>query len=133
MQGLKINVERTGFPIELAGNEFFFDCSTEHIKEYEDKFAAVGPQLEKLEQGDDTVEDYKKALEIGYDAMLGEGTFEKLYESVPDVIAWVNAFFSLSEGIAQKVAEVQKEQSSKSDELKKQYLNKKNKKKKSKR
>ncbi|MGG5331617.1 hypothetical protein [Enterococcus sp. AZ163] len=128
MQGLKINVERTGFPIELGGHKFFFDCSTEHIEEYEEKFAAVGPKLEKLEQGDDTIEDYKKALTIGYDAMLGEGTFEKLYDSVPDVVAWINAFYTLAEGIAEKVSEVQKEQSSKSDELKKQYLKKKKKK-----
>lgn len=128
MQGLKINVERTGFPIELGGHKFFFDCSTEHIEEYEEKFTAVGPKLEKLEQGDDTIEDYKKALTIGYDAMLGEGTFEKLYDSVPDVVAWINAFYTLAEGIAEKVSEVQKEQSSKSDELKKQYLKKKKKK-----
>lgn len=33
MKALEINVKRTGFPVILAGHEFFFDSSPEHLIE----------------------------------------------------------------------------------------------------
>lgn len=41
MKALEIKVERTGFPVKIAGHEFFFDCSLEHIKEYEETYDKV--------------------------------------------------------------------------------------------
>ncbi|WP_262348925.1 hypothetical protein [Enterococcus faecalis] len=33
MKALEINVARTGFPVIIAGHEFFFDSSPEHLIE----------------------------------------------------------------------------------------------------
>lgn len=124
MKALNINVERTGFPVSLAGLDFFFDCSAEHIEEYEVKYAEVEKKLNELKDDDD-IESKKEALGLGYDVMLGDGAFTKLYNEVPDLIAWINAFFDLASGIAQNIDEFKKEQENKSNNIQKEYLKKK--------
>ena len=128
MKALDIKVERTGFPVSLAGEEFFFDCSTEHVEDYEAKYVEVEKKLNGLDDNGD-IDSQKEALRMGYDVMLGEGAFEKLYDKVPDLIAWINAFFDLSAGIAQNVDEFKKSQDKKAADLKSKYLKKKAKKK----
>ena len=124
MTALNINVERTGVPVTLAGFNFFFDCSAEHIEEYEVKYAEVEKKLNELKDDDD-IESKKEALGLGYDVMLGDGAFSKLYKEVPDLIAWINAFFDLASGIAQNIDEFKQEQESKSNNVQKEYLKKK--------
>ncbi|SET33295.1 hypothetical protein SAMN04487821_11020 [Enterococcus malodoratus] len=124
MKALNITVERTGFPVSLAGLDFFFDCSAEHIEEYEVKYTEVERKLKELEDDGD-IESKKEALGLGYDVMLGEGAFKKLYEKVPDLIAWINAFFDLAGGIAQNINEFKNDQENKSKDLEKKYLKKK--------
>lgn len=128
MKAINIDVNRTGFPVTLAGIEFFFDCSTEHIEKYESKYVEVENKLKELDETD-SIESQKEALQLGYDVMLGEGAFNQLYERVPDLLAWVNAFFDLSSGIGKNVEEFKKEQEQKSSQLKNKYLSKKSKKK----
>lgn len=129
MKALDIKVERTGFPVTLAGEEFFFDCSTEHIEEYETQYIEVEKKLHELADDEGNIEAQKEALKLGFDVMLGEGAFEKLYENVPDLIAWINAFFDLTAGIAQNIDEFKKSQDKKAADLKSKYLKKKAKKK----
>lgn len=124
MRALNITVERTGFPVSLAGLDFFFDCSAEHIEEYEVKYTEVERKLKEFEDDGD-IESKKEALGLGYDVMLGEGAFKKLYEKVPDLIAWINAFFDLAGGIAQNINEFKNDQENKSKDLEKKYLKKK--------
>ena len=128
MKAINIEVNRTGFPVTLAGIEFFFDCSTEHIEKYESKYVEVEKKLKELDEND-SIDSQKEALQLGYDVMLGEGAFDKLYKQVPDLLAWINAFFDLSSGIGKNVDEFKKEQEQKSNQLKSKYLNKKSKKK----
>lgn len=124
MKALNINVERTGFPVTLSGLNFFFDCSAEHIEEYKVKYAEVEKKLNESKDDDD-IESKKEALGLGYDVMLGDGAFSKLYKEVPDLIAWINAFFDLASGIAQNIDEFKQEQESKSNNVQKEYLKKK--------
>lgn len=76
-------------------------------------------------EDDGDIESKKEALGLGYDVMLGDGAFKKLYKEVPDLIAWINAFFDLASGIAQNIDEFKKEQESKSTNVQKEYLKKK--------
>lgn len=124
MKALNINVERTGFPVSLAGQDFFFDCSAEHIEEYEMKYVEVEKKLNELEDDGD-IQSKKDALGLGYDVMLGNGAFEKLYKEIPDLIAWTNAFFDLAAGIAKNIEEFKNEQENKSTVIQKEYLKKK--------
>ncbi|WP_379946466.1 DUF6673 family protein [Enterococcus devriesei] len=123
MKAVDIKVERTGFPVTLAEVEFFFDCSTEHIEKYESEYVQVEKKLSELNE--DNIESQKEALRLGYDVMLGEGAFDKLYGKVPDLIAWINAFFDLSEGIAQNIEGFKKSQEKKASDVKTKYLKKK--------
>lgn len=133
MKALEIKVERTGFPIRLAGHEFFFDCSLEHLTEYEQTYDKVIQELKELgEQSDEMSNElYISILTKGYDSVLGSGTFEILYKDVPDIIAWLNAFYDLSTGINESVEEFTKKQGKlleernrKSEDLKEKYLKK---------
>lgn len=123
MKALDIKVERTGFPVILAGHEYFFDCSAEHIEKYETQYTEVEKKLNDIKNED--LDSQKEALGLGFDVMLKPGAFEELYHETPDVIAWGNAFFDLADGIARNIDSFKKEQENKSDQLKNKYLNKK--------
>ena len=138
MKALEIKVERTGFPVKIAGHEFFFDCSLEHIKEYEETYDKVVQELKDLDENSDEMSDelYISVLTKGYDSVLGEGTFAILYKDIPDIIAWLNAFYDLSVGISESIEEYTKKQTElldergkKSKKLKQEYLKKVSKKK----
>jgi hypothetical protein len=133
MKALDIKVERTGFPIILAGHEFFFDCSLEHLTEYEEAYDKVMQELKELEDQAEEKDNelYVTILTKGYDSILGAGSFGVLYKEVPDIIAWLNAFYDLSLGISESIEEftnkqgkMLEERSKKSEELKQQYLKK---------
>ncbi|MDU1706954.1 MAG: hypothetical protein E6826_00375, partial [Anaerococcus vaginalis] len=70
------------------------------------------------------LEPYKELLAKGYDVMLGEGTFDTLYADIPDINAWLNAFFDLYNGIADQLDEFKEEQTKNSQRLKQKYLKK---------
>ncbi|WP_434102704.1 hypothetical protein [Enterococcus faecalis] len=59
-------------------------------------------------------------LAKGYDVMLGEGTFDTftVYADIPDINAWLNAFFDLYNGIADQLNEFKEEQTKNSQRLK---------------
>ncbi|MEX1497698.1 MULTISPECIES: hypothetical protein [Enterococcus] len=130
MKALEIKVERTGFPIVLAGHEFFFDSSPEHLIEVQKNYEEFEKGVESIEVTDEDdidsldLESYKDLLGKGYDVMLGEGTFDKLYDEIPDINAWLNAFFDLYSGIAEQLDEFKDEQTKKSERLKQKYLKK---------
>lgn len=130
MKALEIKVERTGFPIVLAGHEFFFDSSPEHLIEVQKNYKEFEKGVESIEVTDEDdidsldLESYKDLLGKGYDVMLGEGTFDKLYDEIPDINAWLNAFFDLYSGIAEQLDEFKDEQTKKSERLKQKYLKK---------
>lgn len=130
MKALEINVARTGFPVIIAGHKFFFDSSPEHLIEVQKNYEAFEKEVDSIEgpNEDDAnsldLEPYKELLAKGYDVMLGEGTFDTLYADIPDVNAWLNAFFDLYNGIADQLDEFKEEQTKNSQRLKQKYLKK---------
>lgn len=129
MKTLDISVERTGFPVKLDGEEFFFDCSTEHITAYETDYQELMKKLEsEATQEEPDLDQVRNMLGEAYDLLLGHGAFDRLYPKIPDTIAWSNALIDLSEGIYQNVQSFKKEQEQKSKDVKEKYLLKKSKK-----
>lgn len=129
MKTLDIKVERTGFPVQLAGMEFFFDCSSEHIAEYEVGYQALLAKLkDEADNEDADLSQLKSLLGDAYDLLLGDGSFDKLYDMIPDIIAWKNALQDLSVGIYENVELYKKEQQQRAKELKEKYFLKKAKK-----
>ena len=62
----------------------------------------------------------KQVLTEGFDFMLGEGTFEKLYKQTPSVIKLTNVFKQLSDSLKEELESAGIEESQK--ELGQKYL-----------
>lgn len=127
---LKFDIQREGFPIEVAGVEFFFGTSAEELQKFfinqqeaEEKRLELENEIEQIESFGEIDEDdpeqvallqenVSKALEISkkiskidYDALLGEGAFEKIYDRFPYIDPLIVNFDSFSEAIANRILE----------------------------
>lgn len=154
-QELKIDIQRTGFPVKIGTLELWFDSSLENLrrffsvdelakqklKEAQEKAKHIHfpDDIEEYELDDFTDEDIKNvdaAFDVNkefiaaqYDIIFGDGTFKKIYQKYPDIIALEQALDPLGIAIAKRIEEQEKERSEKVEEKKNEYLNKKAKKK----
>ncbi len=104
MTDIQIELKRTGFPVKIGEVELWFDTSQESLMRFYDmeeelKRRLVQYELDvvsaninnKIERDGVTkevvagaIELEKKPLEIQYDLIFGDGTFDKLYSVYPD-------------------------------------------------
>lgn len=128
--GLKFDLKRSGFPIEVAGVEFFFGTSTEELRVFfirQQEYEAKRREIEKratelvksteLDENDpkyvvemqkelDKATNFTKELATNdYDSLLGEGAFEKIYEAFPDLDKLANVFDDIAEAVADSIIE----------------------------
>jgi hypothetical protein len=100
MSELQFDIQRTGFPIKIGDIEFHFDVSHEAMREFIEKDQKVREQLQEigkksdeiqksdddeLTKADKSFELKKEELTLQYDALFGDGSFEKIYNKYPDV------------------------------------------------
>lgn len=103
---IKIQTEKPEIPIEIGHLKFVFDVTDESIKEFRKNAANVQKELETMnvdENDDKALEQTKNVLLKGYTLMLGEGSFEKIYELSPSVVICMRYFAQIVEGIEQKL------------------------------
>lgn len=129
MEPLVIDVERTGFPVKIGSNEFFFDSSIEGISKYQENYAKALVEVQALEILDDTdekevlsqrVEVFRKAFDI----VLGEGSFDKIYKEINDIIALEKIFYKVVSGIDMHVKLVVDDYSKQTEAILSEYENK---------
>src|SRR5690625_6304414 len=151
-QDIKIDIKRSGFPVKVGTVELWFDSSIESMKNFfnieevaHDKLNAAIEKAEHIHFPDsiDKSEDlavakknsgavidlHKEFIAAQYDILFGDGTFKKIYEEYPDVIALEDLLKPLGEAIAEKIEEQEKERKSEVEKIKNEYLKKKEKKK----
>ena len=121
-----IQIKRSGFPVIIGGNEFWYDLSVEKVKEYTEIEQRVNERLQEIQKeiidkailnGDKVnVDNFDGALELSketcklnYDLTFGEGTFDTLYKDFPDVQALFNAWFEVQAYIEVKLEQIRKE------------------------
>ena len=149
---INIELKRSGFPVKIGEFEFWFDTSNEAMKRFikinevvNDKYNAYLKEIsERANKGEfddakngeinDTVLDQaidleKKKVEIKYDALFGEGSFEKIYAKYPDYLALDEALDQADTLIGKELGKIQKEREEKAKEHTADYLAKANKKK----
>ncbi|MEG0286021.1 MAG: hypothetical protein RR494_08145 [Vagococcus sp.] len=129
MEPLIIDVERTGFPIKIGKNEFFFDASVEGISKYQENYLTALEEVKKLELSNDASEEevLKQRVEVfrqSYDIILGKGSFDKVYEEINDIIALEKIFHKVVNGIDMHVALVVEEYSKQTNQILSEYENK---------
>ncbi|HEM4893977.1 TPA: hypothetical protein U1152_000524 [Streptococcus suis] len=101
--GISVDVVRSGFPVSIGPAELWFDTSDEFLVTFFDLEQEAKKRLAEFEKSiveanlDNSLEEgitkdtllgaidlEKKLLEIQYDLLFGDGTFQKLYAEFPD-------------------------------------------------
>ena len=147
---MKFEIKRSGFPINIGKLEFFFCTSVEELTrffevqdEIEEKIQPLMSAREKLtkNKGDATSDDVKELINVSnqlntiqYDALLGDGSYEKIYAEHPDAVQLFDLFDRIAENVAEALENDAKDREDRLSErranlIKKKALkNKKNKK-----
>ncbi|HEP3892201.1 TPA: hypothetical protein VD640_001643 [Streptococcus pyogenes] len=144
MSVINIDLKRTGFPVKIGVVELWFDTSQERLLEFFDIEAEIARRLSEYEKqiieanlgkkieeegvtkeiAKDALDLEAKYLEINYDLLFGEGTFNKLYEVYPDKEALENTLEVVSREIEQKLDELKAERQKVVEEKVKKYKKK---------
>lgn len=98
---IKIQTRQTGIPVEIGELQFYFDTSDTSIKALLDNHQKVVDEISNIKEGDD--EGAKKALKKGFDLLLGDGAFKKIYAQSSSTIECTRQLFELLQGIAQEL------------------------------
>lgn len=144
MTDIQIELKRTGIPVKIGEVELWFDTSQESLMRFYDMEEELQRRLvqyeldvvsaninNKIERDGVTkkvvagaIELEKKQLEIQYDLIFGDGTFDKLYSVYPDYNALKNALEQTAIMLHDKLEEVAEQHKTVVKERASHYLNK---------
>ena len=104
MSTIKIQLETPAIPVEIGKLKFEFDTSDESIQNFHKTGLSFKEELETVEftEGNE-LEKAKDILRRGFDLMLGEGAFEKIYQQTPSVLSVTKYFVQLSGSISEQL------------------------------
>ena len=138
---MQFEIKRSGFPINIGEIEFFFGTTVEELTrffdvqdEVEEKIAPLVKKREKLviDQENITKSDAESLIEISnelnaiqYDALLGDGSYEKIYSKHKDVLRLFDLFDPIAENVAEAIENDAKEREDKLAQRKANMLKKK--------
>lgn len=138
---MQFEIKRSGFPINIGEIDFFFGTTVEELTrffdvqdEVEEKIAPLMKKREKLviDQENITKSDAESLIEISnelnaiqYDALLGEGSYEKIYSKYQDAVQLFDLFDPIAENVAEAIENDAKEREDKLAQRKANMLKKK--------
>lgn len=107
---IKIQEKKPEIPVEIGPLKFAFVVTDESVLQFRKNAAEIQQELEEVEQieGDDgeALEQAKGVLRRGFDLILGEGAFEKIYEMTPSIPYLMNYFVQLGEGLHKELQDL---------------------------
>lgn len=106
---IKIQEQKPEIPVEIGKLNFKFIVTDESVSEFRKNGVKIQQELEALEideKDESNLELMKDVLRRGFDLMLGEGAFEKIYEMTPSVFYLLNYFTQLSNGIGEELQKI---------------------------
>ena len=129
MTSLKFELQKNGFPITIGSVEFFFETSSEKIKEFFDRLEKYDLESEKLraelaeldgapdldeedatkwlskakEEAVTALDLTKRVATISYDSLMGEGSFNKIYDTFDDVTKLFEIFPIIEDAVADAI------------------------------
>ncbi len=145
---VQINVEKTGFPVKIGDVELWFSTSPEALRNYINVDNVINEKMKELNEKtkhiefpdeneinsaddvdlailDEAFEYTKQSVAIQYDALFGDGTFDKLYAVYADTQALESALDPIGELIAERMNELTEERTKTTSEKAKAYAKKK--------
>lgn len=146
MEELKIDIQRTGFPVKIGTLELWFDSSLENLRRFYNVDEIAQKKLKEaqekakhihfpdevdlenidIELVDAAFDANKEFIAAQYDIIFGDGTFKKIYKKYPDILALENALDPLGLAIAKRIEEMEQERVKTVEEKARVYLAKKN-------
>ena len=120
---IKIQTQKPEIPVEIGDLKFSFDVSDESIKKFRNEAIKVQKELEEIaisDNDDEALEQAKEALKRGFEIMLGEGSFKKIYDISPSLVLCMQYFVQIAIGIEEELKIMGFSQSQK--DLAKKYL-----------
>ena len=129
MTSLKFELQKNGFPITIGSVEFFFETSSEKIKEFFERLEKYDLESEKLraelaeldgapdldeedatkwlskakEEAVTALDLTKRVATLSYDSLLGEGSFNKIYDTFDDVTKLFEIFPIIEDAVADAI------------------------------
>lgn len=98
---IKIQTKTHVIPIEIGDVKLEFDMSDENLQKLFDTEHDVMKKIDEVDKND--FEAQKKAISEIVDAMLGDGSFDKLYELSPSIFIVVEYFMQIAQGLKEEV------------------------------
>ena len=148
MSELKIDIQRTGFPVKIGTIELWFDSSLENLRKFFNVDQIAQEKLRNAEEkakhihfptdADETnvddidVETVDAAFDVNkefiaaqYDIVFGDGTFKKVYKVYPDILALEQTLDVVGNAIAKRIEELEEERTEIVNAKKDEYLKRK--------
>lgn len=148
MTEIKIDIQRTGFPVKIGTIELWFDSSLENLRNFINVEKIAEKKLEEAKEKAKHIhfpteitqenfhevneKDIVDALNLNnefvaaqYDIIFGDGTFKQVYKKYPDIIALEKALEPIGVAIAKRIEEMEFERTKEVEKTKKEYLSKK--------
>lgn len=103
---IRIEEQKVEIPVEIGGLKFAFKVTDEAVLNFRKESLRLKEELEKIqaaEEDETNVEKVRELLRQGFDAFLGEGAFEKIYEMSPSVMVVSRYFAQLVLGISDEI------------------------------
>ncbi|WP_439444117.1 hypothetical protein ACSMFR_05635 [Listeria aquatica] len=134
---MAIKIEQSaGIPVTIAGLEFEFDLSDDHIKSLvnldnivnrkvsELDFSEFEDEIDEIteEKLDDGLKKTAVILKLSFDEILGKGSFEKIYKKVPSTVQLSIILAKLNSALEQELEELGEKAGKKQSEKAQSYL-----------
>ena len=103
---IRIEEQKPEIPVEIGDLKFTFKVTDEAVLNFRKESLRLKEELEKIqaaEEDETNVEKVRELLRQGFDAFLGEGAFEKIYEMSPSVMVISRYFAQLVLGISDEI------------------------------
>jgi|SRR5690606_6915332 len=103
---IRIQERKPEIPVEIGPLKFSFEVTDESVLEFRKKAVEIQKELEELKVDENKQEDLeacKDVLRRGFDLLLGDGAFEKIYELTPSVVILMDYLAQLADGINEEL------------------------------
>ena len=102
---IKINTKKIGIPVEIGKLKFTAGTSDAELDSYVAAYKGILVSFNEMTE-ETTFAEMGKVFEEGYDLMLGEGAFDKVYEQTPSSIECAKYLIQLYEAVFAEVGKV---------------------------
>ena len=105
---IRIEEKKTEIPVEIGELKFAFKVTDNAVLDFRKNGLAMVDELKNLqikpdEEDETALEKVKEVLRKGFDTILGEGAFEKIYGMTPSVFLLMRYFEQLATGLADEL------------------------------